>query len=257
LLKNFDCRLLKKISEARRQAQTVDGCMIDAGYCFGGIFMTSPDDHQNFFYLHASPEEMDQFWAQGWRHFGVLFFRYRTALHGRKPFTVLPLRINLERFILSRSQKRVLAKNRDAKTLIRPTFIDAEKEALFLQHRMRFAEDVPASLDNFLSPAPDSVPCRNSELCVYYRDRLIGVTFLDLGQTATSAVYAIFDPAQSRRSLGILMMLYSIHFSRQQGYRYYYPGYAYHEPYAYDYKKRFAGLEYLDWSAGWKSYDKA
>ncbi|HEU4638622.1 MAG TPA: GNAT family N-acetyltransferase, partial [Candidatus Binatia bacterium] len=138
--------------------------------------------------------------------------------------------------------------------LIRPTFVDTEKQALFLKHRRRFKENVPTSLDDFLSPVPDSVPCANLELCIYLRDRLIGVTFLDLGQTATSAVYAIFDPAEAKRSLGILMMLHSIHFSRARGCRYYYPGYAYREPFAYDYKKRFTGLEYLDWTRGWQPY---
>jgi arginine-tRNA-protein transferase len=48
--------------------------------------------------------------------------------------------------------------------------------------------------------------------------------------------------------------LHSIEFSRAQGYRYYYPGYAYREPSAYDYKKRFIGLEFLDWETGWKPY---
>jgi arginine-tRNA-protein transferase len=215
--------------------------------------MTSPDDSESFLAAHASAQEMDRLWAEGWRHFGVWFFRYRTAVHGRTRFTVLPLRIDLERFCLSRSQRRVLAKNRDLETLIRPTSIDAEKMALFSRHCTRFHENVPTSLDHFLSPVPDSIPCRNLELCVYRRDKLAGVTFLDVGQTATSAVYAIFDPAEGKRSLGILMMLYSIEFSRRRKFRYYYPGYAYHEPFAYDYKKRFSGLEYLDWSEGWKT----
>ena len=216
--------------------------------------MTSANDDQNFLYLEATPEEMDQFWAEGWRHFGILFFRYRTATHGGKRFSVLPLRISLERFILSRSQKRVLAKNQDTRMLLRPTFFDAEKEALFLRHRRRFKENVPTSLDNFLSPVPDSVPCLNRELCIYHQERLIGVTFLDLGHKATSAVYAVFDPLEKKRSLGILMMLHSIRFSRERGCRYYYPGYAYREPFSYDYKKNFSGLEYLDWSKGWQPY---
>ena len=199
---------------------------------------------------------MDQFWADGWRHFGVLFFRYRAALHDGKTFTVLPLRIDLQRFDLTRSLKRVLAKNQDIRTLIRSAFVDEVKEALFLKHRLRFKENIPSSLDDFLSPYPDSVPCLNLELCLYLGDRLVGVTFLDVGETATSAVYAIFDPAEMRRSLGIMMMLQSIQLSRERECRYYYPGYAYREPFAYDYKKRFAGLEYLDWAAGWKPYSR-
>jgi arginine-tRNA-protein transferase len=218
--------------------------------------MTVGNDDQSFLCMDSSPAEMDEFWAEGWRHFGILFFRYRTALHGGKQFSTLPLRVDLGRFALSRSQKRVLAKNRDAKVLIRPTFIDGNKKALFLKHRVRFKENVPSSLDDFLSPVPASAPCANLELCIYLGEKLAGVTFFDLGQTATSAVYAMFDPAEAKRSLGILMMLYSIRFSRERGYRYYYPGYAYREPFTYDYKKNFIGLECLDWTAGWRPYAK-
>jgi arginine-tRNA-protein transferase len=150
----------------------------------------------------------------------------------------------------------VLAKNQDIRTLIRPAVVDEVKKALFLKHRLRFKENIPSSLNDFLSPYPDSVPCLNLELCLYLGERLIGVTFLDVGETATSAVYAMFDPAEARRSLGIMMMLQSIQLSRERECLYYYPGYAYREPFAYDYKKRFAGLEYLDWAAGWKPYSR-
>jgi arginine-tRNA-protein transferase len=216
--------------------------------------MTAANDDQSFLCLDASPAKMDQYWAEGWRHFGILFFRYRSAVHGGKEFSVLPLRVDLERFTLKRSQKRVLAKDRDIRTVIRPAVIDKAKENLFAKHIVRFRENIPSSLFNFMSPVPASVPCLNLELCLYLNERLIGVTYLDIGQTATSAVYAMFDPAEAKRSLGILMMLRSIVFSRERGYRYYYPGYAYREPSAYDYKKRFMGLEYLDWTAGWKPY---
>jgi arginine-tRNA-protein transferase len=218
--------------------------------------MTSPDDDRQFLCLDASPAEMDRYWAGGWRHFGIFFFRYKTAVHNNKPFTVMPLRLDISRFAPTRSLKRVISLNRDTSTLIRPASVDKTKKALFLKHRRRFKENVPASLDNFLSPVPDSVPCRNLELCIYLRKKLLGVTFLDIGKSATSAVYAIFDPAETKRSLGILMMLQTIQFSRDKGYRYYYPGYAYHEPFSYDYKKRFIGLEYLDWNDGWRPYVK-
>jgi arginine-tRNA-protein transferase len=217
--------------------------------------MTAAGDDQSFLCLNASPVKMDQFWAEGWRHFGILFFRYRVAAHGDKQFSVLPLRIDLERFALTRGQKRVLAKNRDTRTVIRPAIVDAARERLFAKHILRYKENIPSSLFDFMSPVPASIPCPNLELCIYLNETLAGVTYLDIGQTATSAVYAMFAPAQAKRSLGVLMMLQSIRLSRERGHRYYYPGYAYREPSAYDYKKRFMGLEYLDWTAGWKPYD--
>jgi arginine-tRNA-protein transferase len=167
----------------------------------------------------------------------------------------MPLRIDLARFSLTRSQKRVLAKNRDTRIVMRPAAAGTAKHDLFEKHRVRFKENIPTSLDDIVSPIPASVPCPSRELCVYLRERLVGVTYLDLGQNATSAVYAIFDPAEAKRSLGILMILHSIQFSREHRCHYYYPGYAYREPFSYDYKKRFSGLEYLDWTSGWQSYD--
>jgi arginyl-tRNA--protein-N-Asp/Glu arginylyltransferase len=219
--------------------------------------MTAPKDDESFLCLNATPADMDRFWADGWRHFGIIFVRYGSAFHGGKLFSVLPLRVDLERFTLTRSQRRVLARNRDTELIIRPSFVDEEKEALFEKHRLRFDENTPTSLYNFLSECPDTAPCPNVELCVYLGAKMIGVTFLDVGKRATSGVYAMFDPAQAKRSLGILMMLHSIQFSRDRGCRYYYPGYAYREPFAYDYKKRFTGLEYLDWDVGWKPYANA
>lgn len=222
---------------------------------YARLSMTAIHDEEHFLCLRASPAKMDRLWAEGWRHFGIVFIRYRTAVHGDRPFTVLPLRIDLERFTLSRGQRRVLKINRDVEIILRPTSIDAEKESLFERHRRRFEENTPTSLFNFLSPNPAFVPCSNVELCIYLGEKLLGVTFLDLGATATSGVYAIFDPAEAKRSPGILMMLHSIRYSGQQGCHYYYPGYAYREPFTYDYKKRFSGLEYLAWNQGWQPYE--
>jgi len=216
--------------------------------------MTPSTEDESFLCWSASAAQMDRFWAEGWRHFGIVFMRYPKALHGGREFTVLPLRVDLAHFHPTRSQKRVLAKNRDAQVIVRSSFVDSEKVSLFERHRLRFDENVPTSLFNFLSTIPESIPCVNLELCVYLGARLSGVTFLDVGAQATSAVYAMFDPAELKRSLGIFMMLQSIEFSLRRGYRYYYPGYAYREPFAYDYKKRFIGLEVFDWTGGWTPF---
>ena len=216
--------------------------------------MTVSKDDESFICFSASPADMDELWAEGWRHFGIIFVRYGSAFHGAKLYSVLPLRVDLEGFTLTRSQKRIIAKNQDVELIVRPSFVDEQKQALFEKHRLRFDENTPTSLYNFLSEFPDSVPCPNVEVCVYLGRRLIAVTFLDVGELATSGVYAMFDPAEAKRSLGILMILHSIQFSRQRCCRYYYPGYAYREPFSYDYKKRFTGLEYLDWTTGWLPY---
>ena len=209
-----------------------------------------------YFLRHqVDPELMDKLWARGWRHFGEYFFRYSIAWHEGRAETVVPLRIELSKFEPSRSQKRALSRNRDLSVVVRPSFIDEFKQQLFHHHKQRFNHNVPDSIFDFLSGNPAETPCTNREIAVFAEDRLIGVSFLDIGKTSTSSVYAIFEPEESKRSLGVFMILQAIRHSRELGCRYYYPGYAYRGPSFYDYKKNFAGLESYDWQKGWQTYN--
>ncbi|MGH9751619.1 MAG: arginine-tRNA-protein transferase [Blastocatellia bacterium] len=207
-----------------------------------------------FVRARTTPEQMDFLWALGWRHFGNYFFRY-SASHTPGGFrTVMPLRVDLSKFAPSRSQRRVRGRNRGLRVVIRDTFIDEVKEGLFYRHCERFKANIPDSIHNFLSEEPAVEPCRNREICIYGGHMLLAASFLDIGGQSTSAVYAMFEPSESKRSLGVFTMLEAIRYSRELGCRYYYPGYAYREPSFYDYKKNFAGTEYYDWKEGWKPF---
>jgi arginine-tRNA-protein transferase len=82
-------------------------------------------------------------------------------------------------------------------------------------------------------------------------DRLLAVSYLDLGREAVSSVYAIFEPQAARRSPGIFTLLQEIEFARASGRRFLYPGYATVEPGHYDYKKQLQGLQWFDWRGHW------
>ena len=213
--------------------------------------MSSQEEY--FLCWGAEAGRMDALWAEGWRHFGPVFFRYRRWHYEGRSLTITPLRLDLARFEPSRSQRRVLARNRDLRVEVRPTTLDAETRRMFEAHRRRFRTDVPDSLHDFLSHEPAEVPCRNETIRVYSAGRLVAAHFLDVGRTATSSVYSMFDPAESRRSLGVYTILLAVERSQRLGCLHYYPGYACREPSPYDYKKSFSGLEEYDWRGGWVS----
>ena len=206
--------------------------------------------NEYFFYDEVSPAQMDTLWANGWRHFGSYFFRYSSTQQEGLAFSVLPLRLRLNAFAASRSQTRTLKRNADLEVRIVPAYVDAEVEALFERHKTRFSHNVPESVYNFVSPQPATVPCACMSLCLFKVDRLVGISYLDVGEAATSSVYQCFDPLETRRSLGNLMILLSVQHTQALGKTFYYPGYAYREPSHYDYKKNFAGLEAFDWTTG-------
>jgi arginine-tRNA-protein transferase len=196
---------------------------------------------------HATPAQMDALWAEGWRHFGTQFFRYTSSWHGGQQVRVLPLRIDLRKFSPSRSQRRVLNRNADVRVEFGQATIDPERETMFDKHRSRFKANMPESLRDFLSSAPSQVPCEAKECRLFAGDRLFGIGYFDVGNEAVSAVYSIFDPAESRRSPGIELILEEVRWATEHSFRYMYLGYCYDQPSYYDYKKRFSGSEYLDW----------
>jgi len=202
-----------------------------------------------------SPQQLDTLLADGWRHFGEHFFRYNIGFHEDELRRVLPLRIRVAEFTLSKSQRRILKKNQDLQTVIRPIVITPEKEILFEAHKKRFTHSVPDSLYDFLSVAPADVPCEALEVCVFAQEKLLAASFFDVGATAVSGVYAMFDPEETSRSLGIYTMLLTIDYALKNDKTFYYPGYAYEGNSFYDYKKRFSALETFDWNGDWKNFE--
>jgi leucyl-tRNA---protein transferase len=201
----------------------------------------------------VSADEMDRLLAAGWRHFGAMFFRYSQREHQGQPAVVQPLRLFLPDFLPSQSQKRIIKRNRPLTVVIKPAFVSAEIEALFERHKQRFSDNVPQSIYGFVGENPATVPCNTQVVLLYAGQQLLAASYLDLAAHSASSIYSVFEPDASQHSLGIYLILCSIHYAQSLGKRWYYPGYAYNIPSHYDYKKRIGKkMYYLDWSSDWK-----
>lgn len=211
--------------------------------------------NEQFVAEQVSAGDLDLLLARGWRHFGTEFFRYNLGFYGFDIRRVLPLRIRLSRFSLSKSQRRVLRKNADLKVIFRPIEITPAAESLFHTHKGRFLTGTPDSLYDFLSREPAVSPCEGKEVSVYKENELVAVSYFDVGGSTLSGIYAMFEPRESTRSLGIFTMLKEIEYAIETGREFYYQGYAYEGESFYDYKKRFRGTEVFDWKEGWETFE--
>ena len=212
----------------------------------------APFINEQFFADRVSPAQLDTLLAGGWRHFGTHFFRYSYGFYELDVRRVIPLRIRLARFSLSKSQRRTLRRNCELRTVVRPIVITAAIERLFDTHKRRFRSGVPDSIYNFLSPAAAVEPCEANEIAVYDGERLAAVSYFDVGATANSGIYAMFDPTYSVHRLGIFTMLKEIELAARTGRKFYYQGYSYEGQSFYDYKKQFRGTEAFDWNGNWR-----
>jgi leucyl-tRNA---protein transferase len=207
--------------------------------------------NEEFYAESVTPAQLDMLLASGWRHFGTQFFRYNIALYRDEIRRVMPLRIRLADFRLSKSQRRILRRNEDLNVVIRPAAVTPESEDLFHRHKQRFDHNLPSTIYSFLSREPARVPCECRELALLYDKTLIGVGYFDLGQISSSGVYTSFDPLESKRSLGIFTILKEIEFAIDSGREFYYPGYVYQGESFYDYKKQLSAGEIFDWMGNW------
>ena len=213
-----------------------------------------PLKDEHFVSWEQSPEQMDTLWAGGWRHFGPIFYRYHQCVTPDGLRNVQPLRVDVNLFEPTRSQRRVLRKNEDLQIRVRTATLLEDRQELFDLHKRRFVENIPNSLEDFLGPAPHAGPCQTLELGAYLGDRLLAASYLDVGATGVSSIYAFFDPEEAGRSLGTATMIWEIVLARKTGRRWHYPGYAYVERSGYDYKKNFGPMECYDWDS-WRPLD--
>lgn len=201
----------------------------------------------------VTPRQLDRLLEQGWRHFGTYFFRYNFGFYELDIRAVIPLRIRLADFTLSKSQRRNLRQNADLRVEIGPIQVTPEAEELFDRHKRRFKSGVPSSVYDFLSPEPASFPCEGRQAAVFDADTLVAVSYFDVGQTSCSGVYAMFEPDLAWRGLGTFTMLKEIEFAARSEKTFYYQGYSYSGNSFYDYKRRFRGTECFDWRGNWTS----
>ncbi|HMV45952.1 MAG TPA: hypothetical protein PKD50_25755, partial [Leptospiraceae bacterium] len=145
--------------------------------------------YDEYEFLKVNPESMDVLWMAGFRHFGTKFFRYSIGVLEDDYVQVLPLRIVLDKFTPSKSQKKILKKNKDLTVITRDCFIDESKIELFSIHASRFKDNIPESIYTFISEKdPANTPCELKEICVYDKERLAAVSFLDIGLESSSSV---------------------------------------------------------------------
>ena len=158
-----------------------------------------------------------------------------------------PVRIPVERFRPSRSQRRCLERNADLRVLARPAARTGECFELYRRYvGTRHAgggmdDPSPADFDGFLSCAWS--PTIFMEL--REGEALLGVAVTDVLPDSLSAVYTYFEPAAAARSLGTFAILTQIEHARTLGLPYLYLGFWLDGHPKMDYKKNFRPLERL------------
>jgi leucyl-tRNA---protein transferase len=164
-----------------------------------------------------------------------------------------PFRLDVERFALSRSQKRVQKRCEGLfDVTVGPPQSDAERRALYARYQrdQHGADGQSADEESYERFLCETV-AHTIELA--WRDKtgaLVAVGILDVVPGGLSTVYFYWEPSLRDLSLGVYSALHEIDLVKKMGKRYYYLGYLVPGSQTMSYKASFAGGEV--WSGdGW------
>ncbi|WP_345985925.1 arginyltransferase [Sulfurimonas sp. HSL-1656] len=175
---------------------------------------------------HCSPAYCDHLIRRGWRRFGEMFFR--PICSNCSACESIKIDVNAYRF--SRSEKRVLRKNEDLTVMIRRPGMSRRHLELFsayhrYMHHRRGWDEQPVTPRNYYSSFVHGYNDFGYEVLYFDRERLIGVDLIDILPSGISSIYFYYDPEYADRSLGKYSLLQQISLAKERGLPWIYLGY--------------------------------
>ncbi|MBX2810155.1 MAG: arginyltransferase [Myxococcales bacterium] len=219
-----------------------------------------PDEQATLEYrllLDVSGDELDVLLELGWRRFGPAYFRPACSACSE----CVPLRIPVDRFRMSKQQRRVWNKVQDRLEVVEQSpQIDEQRLQLYRRWHVAQGQKRDWPSDNmdrtdyyhqFAFPHPcgrelsywDHSPASGPS------PRLVGIAITDVTPSALSAVYTYYDPEYAKLSLGTASVLFQLQRARDTGRDWLYLGYRVSGCPSSEYKHRFQPHQLLTYSA--------
>ena len=194
-----------------------------------------------FYARNLDGEELNDLLKQGWRKFGMYYFRPECGRCRR----CIPIRILAQEFAPTKNQKRVMKKCSKITVQFSEMAYRDEIFEIYRDHsHHRFGRESSKKdfIDAFYTP---SCPSMQSE---YYLDGgLIAVGFIDTSLESFSSVYFVYKAQYEQYRLGTYSVVKEVEYAAIQGMKYYYLGYYIEEIQSMAYKNHFHPNEKFDW----------
>jgi len=214
-------------------------------------------------YLHAcSTSQYQSMLERGWRRFGKMHFvpECKTCMK------CVSMRIDVENYKFSKSEKRVIAKNKDTKLYIRPPSITMEHLNLYDKYH-KFMNDKkdwpysPIEPNEYIKSYVDAKEEYAKEFLYVRNEKLIGVALVDVLPKSISSIYCYYDHDYQDLSIGKFSILAQIKIAKEMRIPYIYLGYWIKDHYSMGYKEAYTPFEVLknranlEEEAIWEKYE--
>lgn len=204
------------------------------------------------------PEDLDAYLEKGWYRMGQTIFTTHFLCFDKGFFSAIWVRLDLDGYQFNKRQRKLLHRNaRLFRVSWQPATITPEKENLYRRYRANFPGVLSPSLRENLLDGEEYNIFSTYEITIYDREKLIGLSYFDLGHQSSASLMGVYDPDYQKYSLGYYSMLLEMIFCQKHNRRYYYPGYVVPGYERFDYKLRIGPVDYYHLPTGqWLPFDQ-
>lgn len=194
----------------------------------------------------CTKEDYQNMLEHGWRRFGHMHF----VPECKNCTKCISMRIDVEKYTFSKSDKRVLAKNKDTEVYIQPPSLSIEHLKLYDKYHEHMSE----KKDWSYSPITPSEYQRSyidgnvdfAQEFLYVRNGdLVGVALTDVLPHSISSIYCYYDHDFEKYSLGRFSILAQIKVAKELNIPYIYLGYWIKNHFSMGYKEAYKPFEIL------------
>lgn len=217
--------------EEQRECSYFDDEVSDIRYRY--ISRCTKEDYQNML-------------EHGWRRFGKMHFVPECNQCNK----CISMRIDVENYKFSRSEKRVFKKNFDTKIYIQPPSLTLDHLKLYDKYHFNMSQKKnwnyspiePAEYDRSYVQGKDEF---TKEFLYVRDDKLIGVALVDILSKSISSIYCYYDHDYDELSLGKFSILAQIKIAKELNIPYIYLGYWIKDHFSMGYKQAYKPFEIL------------
>lgn len=174
----------------------------------------------------CTKEQCESLILRGWRRFGSMYFRPICS----ECRACESLKIDIEPYNFSKSERRILRKNAHITTIIRHPTLTREHLSLFdryhrYKHETRSWDTPKSDPKNYYASFVQGHGEFGYEVLYFDGDKLIAVDLIDILDEGISSLYCYYDPDYNSHSLGRFTLLQQIELARRLELKWVYLGY--------------------------------
>jgi len=196
---------------------------------------------------NTSPEEFFELLDRGWRRFGKMNF----VPECKNCNKCISMRIDVKNYKFSRSEKRVLSKNKDTKIYVSPPTMTIKHLELYDKYHLHMKDKkgwnyTPVDASEYRRSYIEGGGVFAREILYMRDDKLVCVALVDVLPNALSSIYCYYDHDYEELSLGKFSILAQIKIAKELNIPYIYLGYWIKDHYSMGYKENYQPFEVLE-----------